>query len=652
MTLRIRCPNCRHITSIDEARAGTTVLCPGCGVPLVVPVPIRDVAPLVPADGPAVSCPRCRHVNALGTAVCRRCGTNLDTGRPPSWAARIRLVSWRGWAIAGGSLASVILLAFFAANLLPHLLRQPSPDSGMPVAATPPPADDRVLATALFAAEGAAALPEVAERLWQAGPRAVPAVAAALAASLDAGVDAAAAQRLALRFMALHADAHEHGAAWAGVLERCQRVAALRDDAVWARGALGDPAVAPELVELWRDALRRALFLQRIAAGWDADEPAGARLMAARAATESARYAHALRRIAARDVAAVLTPALERYWDSWTWLGQARGEEYAAAAFALAQPFRPGGAAGARSPDELTADIRGARRALDGIAAEAPPLAAAAAGIVLIEQSPQYRSARGRVEQRLAALLPECPPDVQQRVIWAVARLTGRSFALYTDKAEPWDVNADVAQAVFAWAGEQGVAVPPEATRRLAFPPPPVLRSRVVPARLALERELLAELGDWRTAPAALQRWSAAGLGYTPSVATALYPGQRQPNLCALAAAMVIASESRAGEARPALLLWQQARDQPAWVRSLAHTALAALEPDTANWTSGWPTGLENDAFVALAQGRPGWDYFGRVLAAGGAPVVQRLRTYEPLPISSSWRERLLRAAEQAARPH
>jgi hypothetical protein len=94
------------------------------------------------------------------------------------------------------------------------------------------------------------------------------------------------------------------------------------------------------------------------------------------------------------------------------------------------------------------------------------------------------------------------------------------------------------------------------------------------------------------------------------------------------------------------LRLWREASDQPAWVRALAYTVLGSLDARRGRWESGWPAGLDLGDSRRLDAGEPSWECFGRVLAAGGPSMLERLTSFAPAPLSTEVRAKLVEAAK------
>jgi hypothetical protein len=352
--------------------------------------------------------------------------------------------------------------------------------------------------------------------------------------------------------------------------------------------------------------------------------------------------------VAALGDVTALEPVAERYWSSWHWLGQARGERYSAALFSVAFPFSPGPSGAAlRDTGDLRRNVRGARRALDELAAEGSALAATAAGLALLQQSPQYSLARERIIQRIAERFPSLSSREQQRVTWGLTQLTGRPFATFAIGDEPEEVDADVAAAVYRWITEQRLATVPTDPPRLRYPREPEFTYRVLTDTQRLERRLLAQFGDsWSSARSALRQWLATDIGVTPRLSRLLDPGQTEPNLSALASALVIVGVNHAYELQGTVELWQHATDQPAWIQALAYVVHASWDSRRAEQTTDWPQGLDLTAFEGFADQDVRWEYFGRVLAAGSPAMISALTEAGELPAEHV--ERLITAARRA----
>ena len=416
------------------------------------------------------------------------------------------------------------------------------------------------------------------------------------------------------------------------------------------RALLGNTDALEPLQQRWLAELRRMTFLKRLAELHGPEDPAAADLLVRRARHEADYLADGARQAKANDEVAVLDRFLRSYWQSWDWLGQTRASGLANELFELAKPNDPD-SRGAQDFGAQKRAIRGARDALQRVGQHGSPAARGAAGLVLAQSASQYRSARERIVGDVIAVLPGCAPRLQQQLTWAVARLTGRQFGTATGRSFPDEISRDDVIAMLQWARSTGPGDPgPLAAGPEAYAPAAPLVRRVVPPIRQLERDLLAELvGDWAPATAALDEWLAAGIGCTPALRARLDPGQRSPSYPALAAALVIVADSNEQAARRELRLWRQAQDQPVWVRALAYTVLGALDARTGRWESGWPAGLVLPA-EQLERGQPGWEYFGYVLAAGGQPMLERLQSHAPAPLSADVRARLTKAAERAAR--
>jgi hypothetical protein len=289
-------------------------------------------------------------------------------------------------------------------------------------------------------------------------------------------------------------------------------------------------------------------------------------------------------------------------------------------------------------------DVRQPRDVMKMIATRGSPAARAAAGLVLEQRGPQYKTLCHQIADGLGTVLAECSAADQQRLTWTIARLRGQLFGPAA-RMHPLDMTEGEIAAALQWA-HPGVA--PALPR--PYPEPPKLVCRAVTAERLLERDLLSELQQgWAEVRPVLDRWQAARLGCTPRVHELLHPGQRRPDYPALAAGLVLVAENNDETVRAQLALWREATEQPAWVRALAYTVLGSLDARRGRWDSGWPAGLDLGDTRLLDSGTPGWDVFGRVLMAGGPAMLERLRTSRPASLSPEASARLLEAAKSAA---
>ena len=409
--------------------------------------------------------------------------------------------------------------------------------------------------------------------------------------------------------------------------------------------------MATDLRETWIDDVQQLIFLRRLAKLTGREGEPVLEQVVRRAGAKINRINDGFRRLQTDDEAAVLDNLLEVYWESWNWLGQRRGTALSTELFELAK-------LGIGKPDESLGfeaqkhAIRGARDLLRRAGQRATPLARAAAGMVLTNCVPQYRSAREQIVTSLIAILPKCEPVVQQRLTWAIARLTGRQFGQITGDSQPTESGHTDVEAVLRWAHNDGlIDVARLSTPADAYAPPTELTSRVVPPVRQLEAELLHEFGrGWDNSVVALKRWLEAEIGWTTRLRRLIDPTQHQPDYPALAAALVIAAEYNEQSLRQELALWREASDQPLWIRQLAYAVLGALDAQNDRQDSSWPDDFELPPDEVLSSGQPGWEHFGYILSAGGQPMIQRLQTFRPATMSSEELAKLLETAERLAR--
>lgn len=631
MPLKIRCPHCQKVLRAEDQTAGEQRACPVCGQVFTVPIPCHEPEP--PHVDVARVCPRCAHPVAPGTSFCPRCLTDLASGQRLPLRRRLRLFpvrTWANWGLAG---AAALLAAFVAATLLRHQVAGPSVSKVLPKPGRGAEVPTTTLAARLLDADDPHAIASAFDALAERGDSAYPAVAHELERSLAAGSMRAENQRAAIDLLVRSGEPR-----WLPLLEQAYERPALREAALHGRARLGDSRVLDVLHAGWAERLRRQLFFERLVEVTDRRADAAVNELGAYLRWQTARYADSLRRLATHPADGVIERLAGDYWDSWCWLGQRRAEAFGQALFEIAQP--PVGHS--LSFEDVKEEVRGARRALDRSAAGAPGSTAAAIGLVLAQCAPQYRSARERIVAKMARQLPDAAPEDQQRITWALARLTQRAFGQTTEHSHPLDVTPADVQAALAWVG-YGSRGQPQPAGSGSFRTPPVLVRRIVTPERQLEQELLAAMhAGWREALDAATRWTAAELGCTPRVRALLHPGRRELCYPAIMGAMVICAESRAGDLAPQLELWRSAGDQPRWLRSLAFTALAAIQPPGPGDPGGWPVGLEPELADELDAAPPGWEPFRRVLAAGGKAMEQRLSGPAGAQLPARLRARLI----------
>lgn len=650
MPLKIRCPHCLRTLIAEDDTAGEGRRCPACGMGFTVPVPVpKDQGQLDIAG----KCPRCKCDIAPGTKLCQSCLTNLVTGellpRSERWAIRAK----QRWVALTVSAVASIVLVIVAVQLYQirqarlareeHEFERAALAAEQAAASQPAPvgvAASQRLITAGNAGERARAIAEIQSL----GPEALTSLTLAW---VDAKADGANEQIVfnQVATARLLEDAIANGVALPpivtsdapGLLRAWRRnpAAQLAVDRVLAR--LGDSAARANLERAWLDATRRKLFFARLAAltpSPDNEE------VARRFGAEADALGACIEGLPSTDRVDTLSNLLMRYWNSWSWLGQQRGEVYLVELFETAKPpFRQN--------QDFKERIRAARRLLDEVSQKAPISAVAAAGIAIQQVTPQYESLQDRVSQRLCSRLSDGDAPEQQRAVWALAALNGVSFGEFSPDKHPYAVGSAEVGAAGVWAHRRDDTV--VAARVLSsYPSAPQLRRRLITPRTQLERGLALEMQkSFDAAENAVDRWLSSGLGFTPRMESFCNPGQRAPSLTALAPAMLIAAATNTQDLRPKLELWRQALDQPAWVRGFATTTIAILDARRGAASNNWPSDLEPEMLPGAESG-PAWTLWGRLLSEGGAEFVNRLRkSAGPLP--NELRNRLITEAEAAA---
>jgi phage FluMu protein Com len=638
--LRIRCPHCHKVLLVADEEAGQSKTCPECAERFSVPLPRAATETVSAARVAMPKCPRCDTELVATATYCHRCHTDLQTGKRLPFKRRLRLFSWRIWT-ATTLIAAIVVIGGVVGWRMHRLRTAPVAPTFEPTAPAALPLQQ--LASDLLAARDDAARGTALTQLAGVEVRVAPTIAAALAAALDqSGGDWPTwqSQIAAIDLLARQGSAHAGLVPnWIEVLQRATARDALRPAALRARALLGDTTAIDPLVTLWQSQLADLLSLRHIARVAESeDDPAMVQSIdAAQRALQ--RSADGLQALAEIDPLPVFEPLAAEYWTTWHWLGQEQGNRYADALFNLARPagqtltFRP-------------EDVRGPRDLMGQLARSASPAAAAAAGMVLEQRGPQYRTMCRRVADLLAQALPDCDAANQQRLTWAISRLLGRLFGPAA-RATPLDVTARDIAAALAWA-HPGAALEPAAP----LPHPPHVVYRAVTAARRVEADLLRELaGNWSRVSPIVDRWRAADLGCTPGITALLNPGQRRPDYPSVVAAMIIAADCAPDTCQRELTLWRDAPDQPPAIRALAYTVLGAHDARRGAWESGWPAGLDLGPLGVLDAGRPGWDHFGRVLATGGHEMLTRLTEQRPDAISAATLARLRAATRAVAGP-
>lgn len=639
MPLRIRCPHCRYVLVVADEAAGDVGFCEYCKRGFTVPIPLRDAPEHTSKDAAGASCPRCRHALAPGAQVCPKCMTNLATGRRPSLWRRARWDSPKTWMIVGGVVVGLIV-GVVAANHFYRVYYLPSKNPIKPFepsVRTEQSGDAEV--DSLFTAKTIANRADATNALRRIGADAGAALTRGLQRSLDEGSKSAGSvqnQRAAIRLLA------EVGSPLSmETLEHAQRVAALRDDAIRTRALLGDSRVVAEAAEIWIAQLQRVLFAARLDAiqTTDRDVARGEWLRVEWETFE--RCTDSLRTLGPAGIDAVAG----RYWDSWTWLGQTHGEGFSSALFELAKPARDDNVTvGFTTQDETREDVRAARRTLDDIALRSPPAEHAAVILTLGQCTPQYKRLRERHIAALAERIVDCSADDQQRLAWALTKLTGRQFATFSEAKFPREATPDVVTSIVDWARTSNTTTAPVAFKpQNAYPLMPGLTRRVVSSAQQHREALLKRLhGDFATVSDAAAEWVESGLGCPPSVLSLLSPAQHPPDYPAIVAAMIIVAADGEGSARPALQAWHVAADQPAWLRQLAALTLASFAA-RAGAAIDWPRADEAD--WPFASDGPDWSVFGAVIAGGGERLIAHVE--HAASIATDDRNRLVTAARR-----
>ncbi|MEP0845451.1 MAG: hypothetical protein HRF50_01365 [Phycisphaerae bacterium] len=636
MALKIRCPHCQRVLLAEDWTAGEPKLCPACGKGFTVPLPSRIVdAGDTPRVEIAMHCGRCGGEIAPGTTFCKHCFTDHQTGKRLPLRRRLTMVSRRTWVLLSAGAATALIGASVGVHL--YRLRQLAhtrPTQSRAVLAASVPAAEPAVAQRLMRANSRSERESAIAAIRQVGPDALRRLTEALAEKRDGPRTVQAARNIdaALELIAQSGDA-----SLAPALRRLSESVVPASRVIATRAALGDAEVHAAVIDGWRSALRRTLFVQTVAALSAPDGRPSADAARRAAETDLARWTRGLRGLM-RSADGALPPAvLDTYWESVGWLGQEQQDRIADALFDLAKPS---------GPDESVPErVRAARRSLEDAAQRGDPSTRAAAGMVLLQCAPQYESARRRVIAQLAGDLGSANGTHAQRAAWAMFRLVRREFEEGPEYAAPIAVKPEAVERLWSWCREQGIVN--DASRpNLRLASAPQLAHRVVTPIRQLERRLVEEFrAGWPQAQAALERWELAGLGCTPRLAPLADPRQRQPNLPALAAALVLTGEYGDNDDLEMLELWTLAAEQPAWVRGLSAASGAAVVCRTHGSAADWLKRIERSAFDA--DPGPSWEHWGRVVAAGGPRMQESLRELRSPGLPGPVRERLLREAQK-----
>lgn len=89
MDITFSCNKCGQRIAIDEAGAGQLVDCPKCRTPLEVPCKSTSTPAPALAPSPDRKCPYCAEIIKAEARVCRFCGYDIVTGKPPTRPAEV-----------------------------------------------------------------------------------------------------------------------------------------------------------------------------------------------------------------------------------------------------------------------------------------------------------------------------------------------------------------------------------------------------------------------------------------------------------------------------------------------------------------------------------------------------------------------------------
>lgn len=178
MPLKVRCPQCRRMLVAEDEAVGQRKVCPACGRLFNVPLP-ESACPT-----PAVRQRRCPHCGAEippTAPFCLKCHRDVKTGKKLPLRRRLRLMSWRFWAVSVLVFALLGAAAFTGVRLY-RICSRPATAGFTPVALKPIAATE--LAERLLSAKSPAERRGALAGLSGIEARAASAVAAALAASI------------------------------------------------------------------------------------------------------------------------------------------------------------------------------------------------------------------------------------------------------------------------------------------------------------------------------------------------------------------------------------------------------------------------------------------------------------------------------------
>ena len=244
MPLKIHCPNCFKTLLAEDDVAGQRKLCPACGRPFDVPLPLSEDLYLTNV---ASECPRCGAEVAPGTNACQKCFTDITTGKRLPLGQRLRRYSLKTWTLVGLVVISAGLLGYVGIHTYLTRFHRPSPTASPIQAAPATPFAAEEWAGRLMQAENREERQTSREMLIfskaQAGPAITQAVAAALRTSLESEQGDQRTtwnRRAAIDVLAVTATADSDALDRLGsLLQACENDTALREAAKRARAMLG-----------------------------------------------------------------------------------------------------------------------------------------------------------------------------------------------------------------------------------------------------------------------------------------------------------------------------------------------------------------------------------------------------------------------------
>ncbi len=591
-----------------------------------------------------ITCPRCGKSVPPGAERCQHCAARLNDPSAAAFSQRLKRISPRTLVVLSVSAALAILAAFFGVQTY-RIMR---PGSGAPQASAshsaPRPADIEQARQAEAAGEAFFGDDLDAARAAYADFRQLDATALEeLVKQTNAqlsGETLSAAERArvraALHLLAERADALAPSDVDA-LIAACEGYRELREGVVLLRAMLGDAAVIEPLSVFWRSAVEQSLHLSVS----DAATGPGGLASIAEADERVGRLTAALQRLAEDDVTMALSGVAAGYWSSWSWLGQERGEGYLKALFRAAQPYRARRLGGiATSEADVVASIRHARSTLDALSQTADTLAAAAAGLALLQEAPQYSSARERIEERLLERFADASAAEQQVIAFTLTRIAGRPFAEFDSSDDLRDVDATVVWAVLRWLASRGREVDGRGVRP-RYAPPLRLTRRVAPRPSSDPDQLATELASGGEASLmALTAWRASGYGLNARARTWLDDGASPWQT---AAALTLVAEEGAVDVWNEVAAIERSAGQPGWVRGLAHMTLGVLDQNLRGRYSEFPQRLDA-ALLELPDDASQWVLLRQVAAAGGPEMLEALRS-STAPVARAVHRHLLRLA-------